>query len=139
MNYIILGNIYTISKMATTRVGMNQDKMLAIVTQTVMKKVRYYYAKNLLHLSKKITTALLLVKSCLLRNLCHSTNVSLFKWILELFSHPPQCLRGLPDFMLDYAICYEHRVYKLKIKNYGLLTCEIITILEQLRTVTLSL
>jgi len=121
MNYIILGNIYAISKMATTHVGMNQDKMLAIVTQTVMKKARYYYAKNWLHSSKKTTTVLLLVKSCLLCNLCYSTNVSLFKWILTLFSHPPQCLRGLPDFMLDCAICHEHGVYKLKIKHNGLL------------------
>ena len=56
-----------ISKLATKHVGTNQDQALAIVTQTVMKKAKYYYAKNLLRLNKKTTTVLLLVKFCLLR------------------------------------------------------------------------
>ena len=59
----------------------------------------------LLRWSKKMATALSLAKSWLLRNLRHSTNVSVLKYILELaLSHPPLCLRRFPRHAEQRAI-----------------------------------
>ena len=64
--------------------------------------------KMLLWWSKKMATTLSLAKSWLLCNLCHSTNVSLLKYIVELvLSYPSLCLQGHPTHLLWRAICWK--------------------------------
>ena len=88
-----------------------------------------------------MATALSLGKSWLLRNLRHSTNVSVLKYILELaLSHPPLCLRGLPTHAERRAICYKLRsVHTLNTDCYDFTGCEIITKFKRLLSVALSL
>jgi len=74
-------NVYAKQKAAIAPciVGASQRWGCVKIGLKGQKGVLYNY--SLLCLSKTTATVLLLVKSCLLCNFCHSTNVSLFKYI----------------------------------------------------------
>ena len=142
-----IGNIYACSfhiprwhLALLTHTGMNPDQILAITTWKVIKKSRYYFSLYVICVlgSKKVATALLLANLCSLHNLRHFTSVSQIL-ALTLFHHLLY-LCGLPDHVLDCVIHHRHGLYKLKFTDcYDFATCEIITKLEWLYTITLSL